>query len=161
MEWRKTIETVLIIAILIGLYLYQRPISISYQEVLSDLIGEDETVEKIAVYTGSDLSNQKATYIIEEPYLLNRFMKLDTRLKQRKGKHPKLLINALIIKTNKDSYVVGIDTFSFTIGEREYSTGGIMNPAYVLIKEKNFEWEIGEYSYVDSELGEEYPIFAK
>ena len=126
MEKKKIVERVLAFVFLIGLillYFFEQSKHTSYKEVVSDLIGENETIEKIGVYIGSELLEQKATYIIEDQDLINRLIDVDMNMERRNGRHGKRLQNALIIKTNKDSYVVGFDMHTLTIGVREYDTG--------------------------------------
>lgn len=148
----RMVGVVLVFALLIGYFILEQSRNTTYQDVLSELIAEDEKVDQITVSTDLTFLKQTATAMIDDENLINRILNQEIDLKRNLRAMPKVFDHALIIHTNKDSYAIGFNLGSITVGSVEYKTANpLINPIYRLVNEKNLDWEIGPYNPISSQ----------
>lgn len=148
MNKKTKIKIVLSILIVIGYIAFHQWRETTYEEVVTNLMGEDEKVEEIILSTNLGLLKKTATSKIDKEKTINNI--LDAKIKLQKEvtfyRNPPILDNTLLIKTNKNSYQIGFDEGSITVGNKLYFTvNPVVNPIYMLILKEDLKWEISQY----------------
>ena len=145
MDRKQKIGSVLFIAVLIGYFIFQHSLKTTYQEVMSQFLGEDEMVESITVSTNLPLLSQTATTTINNQDLINSLLKQEIKLKRVIGTKQMVFDHTLLIQTKETTYTIGFDLDTIAIGDSEYYIAeNFWNPIYILILDEDLEWEIGQ-----------------
>ena len=143
---KQIVGFIVLIVIIVGYFLYEQSKKTTYEEVMANLIDKDEKVEQITVYSQIPLAMKTAAATINDPKLINNILNEQIKLKKVNTMNYPVIMNTLVIKTDKDSYEIGFDGNSIMIGSVRYSTTNpTVNPIYMLIN-KDLDWEIIEYT---------------
>ncbi|MFS0864734.1 hypothetical protein [Fredinandcohnia sp. 179-A 10B2 NHS] len=151
MKKSTAVRVTLAILILVGIFLFQFLRTTTYQEVLSNLIEKEETVEQITVYTQLGLTKQTAKVTIKNEEMINSIINEKIKLKKEISLYnpppPPILDNTLVIETTtKDKYIIGFDENRIKVNKKLYFTESpVVNPIYMFILKKDLKWEISQY----------------
>ncbi len=151
MDKGRTFWVIVLIAMVIffvGYFINEQSKKTTYEEVMGNLIGEDEIVEQIKVYSQIPLVTKTASVTINKQELIEKLLNQDFKLKEIDTRKLPAIDTTLVIKTNKDSYEVGFDEWSIMIGSERYLLYGDLeiNPWGMTLIRESLDWEIIEYT---------------
>lgn len=109
MNKKKVVSFIVLIVIIIGYFLNEQSKKTTYEEVMANLIGEDEKIEQITVYSQIPLAMKTASAAINDQKLINNILNQQIKLKKVNTMKLPVIMNTLVIKTDKDFYEIGFD----------------------------------------------------
>ncbi|MBS4176924.1 hypothetical protein [Lederbergia citrea] len=139
---KKQIAGLVILIVLIGGYvLYNQLQKTTYQEVLSNVIGKDESIKKVSVVIDEPLLRKTESVTIKDQEVINQLMGLDLKLEKRRIHEG--LEKRIDIRTNKGLHQIyfGYD-YVIVGGKTYYKIDPVIIPLYEYIKEHEFDWEM-------------------
>ncbi|MED4015589.1 hypothetical protein [Sutcliffiella cohnii] len=146
MNKRQIVGIVVIIVMIVGYLLYEQSQKTTYEEVMANLIGEDEKVEQITVYSQIPLVRKTASATIDDPELRDNILSEQIKLEKFNTHRLPEILTTLVIKTDKSSYQIGFDANSIMVGSVRYVTTPAINPIHMMVAYEDLDWEIIEYT---------------
>lgn len=134
---------ILVCIMILGYIVIEQSRQTTYQELMSNLISEDETIEEITVSQSLLLMKKTATVTLDNLELISNILGAEIKLKKIVGNKPIMSDHTLFIKTDKNSYQVHFNEGRIAIGSEEYYTiDPYLNPIFSLIQNEDLDWVI-------------------
>ena len=146
MDVRK-IGGVLLIILIIGYIIYDFSKNTTYEELVTNLIAENETVEQISFYSDVPYMTNTVHTEIHDQDLIREIMTTDMKMKRISPYDFPAITSTMVIQTDRQDYKVGFDANSIMIGSDRYMvTDDYLNAIERVLIRENLEWEIIEYT---------------
>ncbi|MCJ8008707.1 hypothetical protein ACFFF5_08830 [Lederbergia wuyishanensis] len=141
MEKKQTFGLVIVIFLIGGYMLYDQLQKTTYQEVLSSVIGKDESIIEVSVVIDEPLLSKSESVTIQDPKVIKQLMDLDFKVK--KSRNHEDLKNSINIRTNKGLHQIYF-SYNYVVvgGETYYKIDPVIIPLYDYIEEHDFDWEV-------------------
>ncbi|MCM3086765.1 hypothetical protein M3557_02430 [Bhargavaea ginsengi] len=112
----KKIGGVLLIILIIGYFIYDISKNTTYEELVTDLIDENETVEQISFYRDVPYMTSTVHTAIHDQDLISEIMTTDMKMKRISPYELPAITSTMVIQTDRQDYKVGFDANSIMIG---------------------------------------------